>query len=278
MKINKTLNKFLHSKYVIYGILLILIINILGYLKIRKNKICEGARTMGKRTMPIRKLTTKRDISTRDINGRSYGKITTQMKIIPGKTITNPEWEEWRVKVTGILVAGGSSQEEANLAVANGGSIAALKKMKDVLKKASDAATYDIKNVILCFTWCQKKVALIEKNMKLTVKADACIAGKGGNKSMSCSSEPKKTLGRTKDQKIQSVKFNKGIDVVPWKWSVEPTNINKMKGTPINNGENGLKQPLMYYVPSSNFDSDKYSTNMFLNKLSLKKQGEILSI
>ena len=75
MKISKTLNKLLHSKYVIYGILLILIINILGYLRIRKNKIYEGARTMGKRTMPIRKLSTKRDISTRDINGISYGTI-----------------------------------------------------------------------------------------------------------------------------------------------------------------------------------------------------------
>jgi hypothetical protein len=277
MQLGKNFNKLLHSKYVLYGILLILIINILGYLRIRKNKICEGARTIGKRTMPIRKLTTKRDISTRDINGRSYGKITTQMKIIPGNTTINPKWQKWADKVTAILEDGGSSAGDAKLAVAKGDGIAALQKMKVDLRKASEKAGYDYKNASFSFAPSRKNVAIIMKNFALEVRADACIAGKGGSGSMSCPSEPKKTFV-TKEQKIQSVKFNKGIEVVPWKWSVEPTNINKMKGTPINNGENGLKQPLMYYVPSSNFDSDKYSTNMFLNKLSLKKQGELLSI
>ena len=42
MKINKTLNKFLHNKYVIYGILLILIISILGYLRIIKKPEAEA--------------------------------------------------------------------------------------------------------------------------------------------------------------------------------------------------------------------------------------------
>jgi hypothetical protein len=86
-------------------------------------------------------------------------------------------------------------------------------------------------------------------------------------------------------QNIPVAKLNKGIEVTSWKWGAEPNihyygkNRNKMyRMAEINNNDNIIKQQLMYYVPSSNLDLDKYSTNMFLNKLSLKKQDRIFSI
>jgi hypothetical protein len=233
---SKTLNKFLHSKYVLYGILLILIINIWGYLRIRKNKICEGARTIGKRTTPIRKLTTKRDISTRDINGRLYGTI----------------------------YMGNNSFIESKLYNANADLV---------------SATAELTNLTNLLVQCSGK------KPKKGCPPDSDSIEKAISKAEDKVTTFTKIRDKLLQQNIPVAKLNKGIEVTSWKWGAEPNihyygkNRNKMyRMAEINNGDNVFKQLLMYHVPSSNFDSDKYSTNMFLNKLSLKKHGEILSI
>ena len=264
MKISKTLNKLLHSKYVIYGILLMLIINILGYLRIRKNKIYEGVRTIGTRTTPIRKLTTKRDISTRDINGISYGKTTMQMKIIPGNSseiaAINKQIEDLGSKI---------DSGEIEIQLLNKRQRDLLQEIDRATKNRASAKEIDV----LEQKATKLESSLLEKQEKKTeYKADL-------------ETLKNEKPSPTKEQKIQSAKLNKGIEVTSWKWGAEPNihyygkNRNKMyRMAEINNNDNIIKQQLMYYVPSSNLDLDKYSTNMFLNKLSLKKQDRIFSI
>ena len=264
MKISKTLNKLLHSKYVIYGILLILIINILGYLRIRKNKIYEGVRTIGTRATPIRKLTTKRDISTRDINGISYGKTTMQMKIIPDNSseiaAINKQIEDLGSKI---------DSGEIEIQLLNKRQRDLLQEIDRATKNRASAKEIDV----LEQKATKLESSLLEKQEKKTeYKADL-------------ETLKNEKPSPTKEQKIQSAKLNKGIEVTSWKWGAEPNihyygkNRNKMyRMAEINNNDNIIKQQLMYYVPSSNLDLDKYSTNMFLNKLSLKKQDRIFSI
>ena len=263
MKISKTLNKLLHSKYVIYGILLMLIINILGYLRIRKNKIYEGVRTIGTRTTPIRKLTTKRDISTRDINGISYGKTTMQMKIIPDNSseiaAINKQIEDLGSKIdSGDIDIARLGEEQDTL-------------KKKILATKNRASPKEI--VALEQKATELELSLLEKREEKNIYKKELAKLENEKPSP------------TKEQKIQSAKLNKGIEVTSWKWGAEP-NIHyygknrrkKYRMAEINNNDNIIKQQLMYYVPSSNLDLDKYSTNMFLNKLSLKKQGRIFSI